>query len=138
MTLPITGGCLCRAVRFQFSAAPVATRLCWCRDCQYLAAGNATVNVLFPTDSLSVTGATAEFVSTADSGNTMRKRFCPACGTPLFSESSGRPHLLVVRAGALDDPGAVAPGGTIWTGSAPGWAHIDTRLPYWPAQPPPR
>ena len=43
----IEGGCLCGAVRFRSTAAPVATRYCWCRDCQYWASGNATVNVVF-------------------------------------------------------------------------------------------
>ena len=39
------GKCLCGAVRFRLSAEPVATRICWCRDCQHLAA-NGTVNIM--------------------------------------------------------------------------------------------
>ena len=46
----ITGGCLCRAVRFQASAAPIVTRVCWCRLCQYLGAGSGTVNACFPSE----------------------------------------------------------------------------------------
>ena len=29
--MEITGGCLCRAVRYSISAEPVVTRVCWCR-----------------------------------------------------------------------------------------------------------
>jgi len=39
--MDITGGCLCRAVRYSSSAAPIVTRACWCRVCQYIGAGSA-------------------------------------------------------------------------------------------------
>jgi hypothetical protein len=42
------GGCLCGQVRFSLNAEPVASRVCWCRDCQRLAA-NGTANAIFPT-----------------------------------------------------------------------------------------
>jgi hypothetical protein len=131
----MTGGCLCGAVRFRLSAAPVATRLCWCRTCQYIAAGNASVNVVVPTEALSIEGSTAEFQNTADSGNGMRRRFCPACGVHLFSNSAGRPHLTVVRAGVFDDPGIADPTAAIWVSSAPRWACIAEDLQQFPAQP---
>jgi len=47
---------------------------------------------------------TRVFTSIADSGAVMRRSFCPTCGTPLFSEAEPRPHLIIVRAGSLDDP----------------------------------
>jgi hypothetical protein len=137
ITGAITGGCLCGAVRFACDAPPVMARACWCRVCQYLAAGNATINLIVRADGLRVTGALSEYVSTADSGNRMRRRFCPACGTPLFSQSDARPGLLVVRAGALDDPEIARPSGYIWTGSAPSWAEIDPNLSNCEGQPPP-
>ena len=117
------GGCLCGAVRIAVSADPLLTRLCWCRLCQSLAAGNATVNVVFPSDKVTVEGEV--------------RWFGPACGTPLFSKADARPHLLIVRAGALDDPELLPPQGTIWTDEAPAWAHIDPDLPQFPRQPPP-
>lgn len=103
--MAIRGGCRCGAVRYTVTAEPIATRVCWCRDCQYFAAGSATVNVIFP--------------------------------TPVTSASSARPHLLILRAGTLDDPGIAKPAMTIWTDSAPAWACIDAALPSNPRQPPP-
>jgi hypothetical protein len=99
----IAGGCLCGAVRYRTDAEPIVTRLCWCRVCQYIAAGNAAVGVCFPTAGLTVAGETRDFVSIADSGNRMHRRFCPSCGTHLFSEAESRPHLIFVRAGTLDE-----------------------------------
>jgi hypothetical protein len=138
MTRVFTGGCLCGQVRFEFNAEPIAMRLCWCRDCQYFAAGNATVNVVFPSESLKMLqGELRDYQSTADSGNRMHRRFCPACGTPVFSGAESRPHLVIVRNGALDDVELLEPSATIWTESAPAWACIDESLAMHPRQPPP-
>jgi hypothetical protein len=60
-----------------------------------------------------VTGETRDYESVADSGNKMHRRFCPACGTHLFSEAGSRPHLVFVRAGTLDNPEIAQPAATI-------------------------
>ena len=133
----ITGGCLCKAVRYRFTAQPIVTRVCWCRVCQYVGAGSGTVNVCFPTNAMTIEGETRDYRALADSGNVMHRRFCPACGTALFSEAEARPHLIFVRAGTLDDPEVARPGATIWTSQAPTWACIDTSLPKVERQPPP-
>jgi hypothetical protein len=133
----ITGGCLCKAVRYTIGAAPIVTRSCWCRVCQYIGAGSATVNSCFPSAALEVTGELRDYRMIADSGNAAHRRFCPICGTHLFSASEARPHLVFVRAGTLDDPEIARPSLTIWTASAPSWACIDERLPKVERQPPP-
>lgn len=134
---PITGGCLCRRVRFRIDARPIAMRLCWCRLCQYLAAGNATVNLVFPSNAITIDGELRDYASVAESGRRMHRRFCPICGTQLFSEAEERPHLIIVRNGALDDTSLLKPDATIWTAEAPEWAWIDEGLPQHPGQPPP-
>jgi len=136
-TLPITGGCLCGAVRYSVSAAPVAVRQCWCRDCQYWASGSATVNAVFEADKVALTGGLTSFVSTADSGNTMRRGFCSTCGTPVTSASDARPEYVILRVGTLDNPSLIAPAMTIWTDSAPDWAHHDPEIPAMPKGAPP-
>jgi hypothetical protein len=135
--MDITGGCLCRAVRYRISAPPIITRVCWCRLCQYLGAGSGTVNTCFPSSALTVEGEIRDYPSIADSGNVMHRRFCPQCGTQLFSAAQARPHLIFVRAGSLDDPEVARPSSTIWTAQAPSWACIDRDLPAVAAQPPP-
>ena len=127
--MEFSGGCLCGAVRYRVSAEPLMTRICWCRVCQYFAAGSGTVNVAVPSAALSVEGDTRDYVSIADSGTIMHRRFCPTCGTPLFSAAESRPHLVMVRAGTLDDPELAKPAMTIWTASAPSWACIAEDLP---------
>ena len=122
-----TGGCLCGAIRYEISAEAGPSRICWCRDCQKIAS-NGTVNVIFPSDAIKISGAPGQHEKTADSGNTVTRRFCASCGTQLFSDSSGRPGLTVVRVGTLDEPSAVKPTTNIWVASAPSWACVDPSL----------
>jgi hypothetical protein len=135
--MEITGGCLCRQVRYRITAAPMVTRVCWCRLCQYLGAGSSTVNVCFPSNAITVEGEMRDYTCIADSGNKMHRRFCPNCGTALFSEAEVRPHLIFVRAGTLDDMELAKPAATIWTSQAPTWACFDPTLPQVERQPPP-
>jgi len=136
--MTMEGGCLCKAVRFSLDAEPEFARYCWCRDCQYWAAGSPTVNVQFPAGSLSLEGDVSWFQNTADSGNAMKRGFCPKCGTPLFSmkASPADPDQAIrVRAGALDDPEAIEPTATIWANSAPHWALLDPQIMTFPKGP---
>lgn len=134
--IKIEGGCLCGAVRYVANADPLVTRACWCRVCQFLASGNATVNLAFPAEAVTITGELRGYSSLADSGNHMHRSFCPVCGVHMFSQAEERPKIIVVRAGTLDDPGQVAIEGLIWTSSAPAWALLDPELPQFAYQPP--
>ena len=122
-----TGGCLCGQIRYRITADPGPSRLCWCRDCQRISS-NGTVNAIFPTAAIEISGTPAQHQKAADSGNQVTRRFCPACGTHLFSDSTGRPGLTVVRLGTLDDPSSIKPTANIWSASAPSWACLDRSL----------
>jgi hypothetical protein len=131
-----TGRCFCGQVRFTIDAAPVGSRMCWCRDCQRTASGSATVNVLFPEEAVAFTGEIATIEKIADSGNAIERGFCPKCGSQLYSKTlkpKGAP--LRIRAGTLDDPELMAPQAIIWTDSAPRWATFDPALPHYPKGP---
>lgn len=65
----------------------------------------------------------------------MRRRFCPKCGTQLFSHSSARHEVMVVRVGAPEDREIGAPASYIWTASTPSLGHIDPGLPNCAGQP---
>lgn len=131
-----TGQCLCGAVKLSIHAEPLGARMCWCRDCQYIASGSATVNVLFPAEAVRYDGAFSTYEMVADSGNKVERGFCPTCGAQLYSKTlqpAGLP--MRVRAGTLDRPDLVPPGAIIWTDSAPAWAVLDPALPHHPKGP---
>lgn len=130
------GQCLCGAVSFMLTTEPLATRICWCRDCQHLAA-NGSVNLLVHADGLTISGTLSEYTKIADSGNEVTRQFCPNCGTHLFAKSSARPQFRVVRLGNLEEPSAFKPSMNIWAESAPSWACLDSALERVEQQPSP-
>lgn len=135
--MPHTGQCLCGQVRFTIDAMPLGARMCWCRDCQRIASGSATVNVLFPEEAVHYQGDMTTLRLVADSGNIVERGFCPRCGAQMFSRTVEPPGMpMRVRAGTLDDPELMAPQAIIWASSAPSWAPLDPALPQFPKGPP--
>lgn len=123
-----SGGCLCGAVRLECAGAPLIVRQCWCRTCQYLAAGNASVNAIFRDSDLTISGPLRQYESLADSGNHIIRSFCERCGTPLLCSARESPGFVVVRVGAFDDTEPFKPTLTIWARSAPSWACHDPAI----------
>ena len=109
---------------------PIATRACWCGLCQTLAAENISINLVFPGAEVTITEELSNFQSGAESGNKMHWKFCPKCGTHLFSEVEEKPTLIIVRAGTLTDSESIKVEGLIWTSEAPSWAQLDPEIPH--------
>lgn len=132
MTAPFTGGCACGAVRYEASAEPRAFIICHCSDCQRASGGGPANMLAMARADVTVTKG-ADKVKThqslAESGNKVKRDFCPNCGSPLFASNEANPDFMGVRAGTLDDPSWLTPNMTIWTASSQPWAHIDPNLP---------
>ena len=126
-----TGRCLCGQVSLTIESDPIGARMCWCRDCQYIASGSPTVNVLFPEEAVQFSGEITTLRLVADSGNTVERGFCPTCGAQIYSRTvdPAGTQPMRVRAGTLDNPNLQAPQAHIWVKSAPGWANLDPALP---------
>ncbi|MDD3798936.1 MAG: GFA family protein [Novosphingobium sp.] len=137
MGAPYTGRCNCGAITARIDAEPVWVRQCWCRQCQRAASGSATVNALFPTEAIHITGELKWSGYDAASGNRIEQGFCPSCGTQVMGRNSSRPAACVLRLGFIDMPNDLAPTAAIWLEEAPKWAVIDPALEQWPQQPPP-
>ena len=132
----LTGRCNCGRVTASFSAAPVQTRQCWCRQCQKAAAGGPTHNAMFKIEHVALSGEVGAWSYLAASGNTLTQSFCRECGTPVHAQSSARPQFMTFRLGFLVEPHGLAPEMAIWTAEMPGWAVLDPDLQSYPGQPP--
>jgi hypothetical protein len=126
---PITGSCLCGAVRFAVRGPLAPAAYCHCADCRKCTGSAFNVSVAVPRAHLTLSGETRGFAKTADSGNELTRHFCPTCGSPIFTASPQHPDRVFVKAGAFDDPAVIAPARQAWLRSAVAWARIPEDLP---------
>ena len=132
----LTGSCLCGAIRYSIDAEVKELRACHCRNCQKVSGAQGTVNAILPSSTLKITqGKPKRYTAVADSGRTLHRHFCAECGTPIYSQREANPEMVVVRAGAFDNPGDMKITANIWTGSARSWAYIDAASLQHPGQP---
>lgn len=131
-----SGRCLCGAVRYRIKGSPVRMALCHCNDCQRQTGTGHASNAIFREADVERHGPTQSYAVTADSGNTLTRHFCPTCGSFLFAFNSGRPGMIVVTAGTMDDSSWFAPQLIIYTKHRPAWDDTGTIIPNFEAGPP--
>lgn len=120
------GGCLCGAVRYTAPWPPLDLVTCSCRNCQKQAGSALSVVAVFARDTLELEGNLSTYLDTGTSGQTVRRRFCPICGSPVLTETprAEKAGLIFLKAGTLDDTADLRPTTHYWTERAQGW------LPY--------
>ena len=125
-TTPITGGCLCGAVRFRVTAEPLAAYYCHCSMCRRWSGSTFGVGVTVPMEGFAFTkGEPAAYESTP--GNL--RLFCGACGSSLANRVADDPKLIEYQPGCLDDPNAIRPELHMHTSTQVSWCKIDDGLP---------
>lgn len=111
------GGCLCGQLRYAISEAPLHVSLCHCRDCQKCSGSAFSVNAVFREEAVTVTGRLAIYETVGDSGGTVRRVFCPDCGSTIRSMAEQTRGFFVVKAGTLDAPEQVVPSAEVYCAS---------------------
>ncbi len=130
MDIPFSGGCACRAIRYQCNGEPRYMGNCHCRDCQRATGGPYFPAVLVRKEEFSITsGQPRWFQKLADNGHPMKRAFCPSCGSPVFLINGGNPNARVLYASSLDDPTWYVPMRDIYVSSAQPWDILHPDLP---------
>jgi len=136
MNTPLTGGCLCGAVRYEISSPITELRACHCTHCQKASGAAGSVNAAVPGAAFKLTkGTPRRYAGVADSGRTLYRFFCGDCGSPIYSQRETAPETMMVRAGTLDDSSGLKVTASIWTRSARSWGHVEPSSKQFPGQP---
>lgn len=130
-----TGGCTCKAIRYEISAEPLQMAHCQCRDCQESTGSGHASALVFPKNAVKLSGNPTYYVTKADSGNSKRRAFCSICGSPLYTLLDAMPDIFALKVGSLDDPSIFKPQIVLYTNSGYSWDTMDHSLPSCPKMP---
>ncbi len=121
-----SGRCLCGAVRFATSAAPLWQVHCHCESCRRNCAAPFTSFFGIADGAWRWTGAApAEYASSPG----VTRLFCATCGTPMAYRSTAFPAEMHFYAATLDDPAPYAPTGHVHWADHLSWVHLADSLP---------
>ena len=136
VSVPFLGGCACGAIRYECTAPPLYMGNCHCRDCQRETGSAFAPTIGVAATALTITQGEPKYHTvTADSGNPVRRGFCPECGSRLFGDAATWPDFVTINAGSLDDPSWYRPTIDIWTVRAQPWEYMNPAIPKFPHQP---
>jgi len=131
--MSLSGGCLCRAVRYEVEVQPGdVADYCHCAQCRK--AGGAPVVAwvqVTPGRFAVVQGAARRFASS----DRATRWFCGDCGSQLFMTDAAGVSVGVTL-GTLDEPDAVRPTVHGWESERLGWFEVADGLPRFGEAPP--
>ena len=134
--MPLTGGCLCGAVRFEVTEPPLYASYCHCTRCQRRTGTASSAQVRIAPGSLRVTGG-QELLRAFEPPDGAPKVFCSACGGALWSNDLETKQPRGVRISAFDSDPGVKPSFRQYVAYAAAWEPIpDDGLPRYPERAP--
>ncbi|MBS0386334.1 MAG: GFA family protein [Proteobacteria bacterium] len=122
------GGCLCRAVRYEATGAPLNMGLCYCGDCRKASGSGFIPFIGFRAEAVRFTGETLQFRSPAFRGGEAVRNSCPKCGGLVFGGVVGVDTEHTIYAGTLDEPSLFKPTIAIFTRDKPDWVAMPEGL----------
>lgn len=141
MKLPLTGGCVCGAVRYEIAQSPRMVYACHCTDCQRITSSAFSLGMVIAEEGFCVTGAEPRLVfgGVTESGRRKQRFVCGECGTWLFGNprpGTQHPGLVrIVRGGTLDDTSWLRPTAHFWMRSAQKWVVVPEHVAVYDKQP---
>ena len=126
MARPISGHCLCGAMRYHASATPLWAAHCHCESCRRATASAFTSFFGIANGQWSWTGVAP---SGYQSSSSVWRDFCATCGTQMSYHSDKFPDETHFYATTLTDPAAYSATEHLHSAEMLPWLHLSDGLP---------
>ena len=130
MELPLKGGCVCAAIRYEIAQVPLRVYACHCTDCQRFTGSAFAIGVVVPSEAFHLAGPETRLVpnGVTEGGRLKKLSACPECGTRLFGglrrDWGYKGKVRAVLGGTLDATSWLRPTIHVWTRSAQPWVIL--------------
>jgi hypothetical protein len=127
------GGCLCGAIRYRATAAPVRGVICHCSMCRKHSGAPVLAFVHFPLDVFTwVKGEPTRYRSSQYA----ERGFCPKCGSTLSMHEEVLQDRVQITLGSLDEPQRAKIDDHVWTKDRIAWFDVKDDLQRYPKDSP--
>lgn len=117
--MKLSGGCNCGQVRYEIDGDPIRVGICHCETCRKESGSVFSFFGIWPKESTTLSGELGCWKSRAGG-----RRFCLACGSPLFGWEDGS-DKIEIKLGTLDNPpSALVPTYELWTVRREPWLAL--------------
>jgi len=105
--VPVTGGCLCGAIRYRISGSVLDTNFCHCRMCQKFCGAPVSVGSTYHANAVHFTKGEPKYYRSSPFAE---RGFCPNCGSSLTyravlpAVSPAWADWILIYTGCLDNP----------------------------------
>ncbi len=121
----LEGGCLCKAIRYRISGAPLSSVICHCATCR---AASAAPTVAWLTVERSQFQVLSGYPQLFQSSPDVIRRFCRNCGCQLLYENAASPNTIDITTVSLDSPNAYPPNLEVWLEDKIAWQEPNRTL----------
>ncbi|KAF2736066.1 hypothetical protein EJ04DRAFT_177177 [Polyplosphaeria fusca] len=125
--MAVEGYCNCRSIKVGLPAMPSESLLCHCSNCRRAGGATFSVNYLVDLAVMEVNDPKNVLKSYSDSntvsGNTITRKFCGNCGSPVFSVLSPDNPKIFLKGGLFDD--VAPPAAQYFTKSKMPWVNAE-------------
>ncbi|MGB0505009.1 MAG: GFA family protein [Pikeienuella sp.] len=107
---PLTGGCMCGAIRFEITGQPSRVLHCHCQSCRSHTGASAATLAVLRADQVHFSGEPRKPYASAPG---VERAFCSDCGASLTWETvfGDEGPMCAIHISAFDDPAALPPTG---------------------------
>jgi hypothetical protein len=124
------GGCLCGAVRYRSTSAPIRGVICHCPMCRKHSGAPVVAFVHFRSGDFTwLRGQPTRYRSSEFA----ERGFCAACGSTLSMHEEVLDDRVQIVAGSLDEPQRISIDDHVWTQHQLPWLRIEDELPRYAA-----
>jgi hypothetical protein len=120
-----TACCSCGQLSVSVIGEPQIVSACHCTDCQTRTGSAFGISAFFADSQvIANTGESKEYLTTSDAKRSLKRHFCPNCGTTVFWRAEMLPNMLGIAAGCFLDKDFPEPTVSVWNQSKLEWFAI--------------
>lgn len=121
--------CSCGQLALTVEGEPSRISMCHCLECQRRTGAVISNQARFRREQVAISGQSAVWKRTAESGNALRFHFCPTCGSTVYWEGEGFPGYLAIAIGNFADPAFPPPTIAVWEEERHPWVVLPPDTP---------